>query len=832
MKIFTQLGIILCLFLFYPFMAKSLPLPTDMRVAQSAGSGSWNDPATWTWLVNPDGLSVPNDSTFVIINPGHTVTLATNAKCLGLQIKPNSTLDNGANELLIRFMHWAHGINWPEDDGGTDPAYVWAPIDGSWDITNPENGNWNIYMVDGTHAGTGNIIFSLIDDEDNWTNAFGGTLSGSGNITNTGSINYRYLGGAQNGLKFNSACDLSFNCDLNLTDVDYPDNGGAALSHKNFGTISLKGNADMVAGASFGTFSNYPGASIIIENGSLYMGLLTSTVFFFVNEGLIQLQNGDLQIPSQSYMSNQDSIVVNGDILGFDAVDGSSSIVQEKVNCVVAVTGEIFPAGYIGCLDCSSPYAFEPNFVIYNGTGPQSLTVPRMAMEPTSYIPYSNLVINNSGTGVTMIDNISIEGSLTLTDGHLNLGSYDLTLNENSVIEGTPSGNNMVVATGTGELRKLFTSTGSFTYPVGDNDGSAEYSPVTLDFTAGSFNGAFAGVNLVNEAYSGVTGSYLNRYWNITTDGITDFTCVAQFNYVPADVTGTEDSIYCFRVAPTTDRYSITNVDLHQLTTNDLSSFGTFTGRQQGLPFAFEVTGTGSYCEGADGIPVGLAGSENGVVYTLFKDEVAEASMAGTGSSISFGNQLSGTYTISGTNENGTNLMTGNAVVTENPIPVVSWPSFEPATLCHEDWAPVLLTGGLPEGGSYSGDGVTNNYFDPSAVDVGYHTMTYTYADSNTCSNQASFVLYVDGCVGLKEHTSEIEIYPNPASGNFTIKPNNIQSAITISLFNSLGISVYENLETKTTGNILVPVHTLPAGNYILKVTTVQNIIIKQVIIE
>ncbi|NOU47177.1 MAG: T9SS type A sorting domain-containing protein [Bacteroidales bacterium] len=832
MKTVTQFSLIFCLFLLYPFVAKSLPLPTDMRVAQSAGSGSWNDPATWTWLVNPDGLSIPNDSTFVIINSGHTVTLATNAKCLGLQIKPNSTLDDGDNELLIRFMHWAHGINWPEDDGGTDPAYVWATIDSTWDITNPENGNWNIYMVDGTHAGSGNIIFSFIDDEDNWTNSFGGTVTGSGNITNTGSTYYRDMGSAQNGLKFNSACNLSFYCDLDLTDVDYPENGGAALSHKNYGTISLKGNADMVAGASFGTFSNTPDAGIIIENGSLYMGLLTSTVFFFVNEGLIQLQNGDFHIPSQSYMSNQDSIIVNGDILGVDAVDGSSSIVQEKVGCVIAVTGEIFPEGNIGCLDCSSPYAYEPNFVIYNGSGSQNLAVPRMAMEPTSYIPYSNLIINNSGAGVSMIDNISIDGTLTLTNGLLNLGSYDLTLNENSDIEGTPTANNMVVATGTGELKKVFTSVGSFTFPIGDNTGTAEYSPVTLNLNAGNFEGAYAGANLANEPYPGVTGNFLNRYWNLTSSGITDLLCDVTFNYVPADVNGIEDSIYCYLVSPTTERYDISDVSLHQLTASGISNLGTFTGRSQGLPFAFEVTGTGSYCAGSDGLPVGLSGSETGVVYTLYKNDIAEASMTGTGSEISFGNQLAATYTISGTNDNGTTPMTGIAVLTENQIPEVSWPSFEPSVICIEDWGPVTLTGGLPEGGTYSGDGVSNNIFDQSVAGEGVHQITYTYTDANNCSNTATYELTVFTCVGVKEQTSEIVIYPNPATDNIIVKLNNNQTITRISLINALGLKMYDNQDVNSSGTAMIAVQNLPAGNYILRIISNNDTFMKAVIIK
>ena len=47
----------------------------------------------------------------------------------------------------------------------------------------------------------------------------------------------------------------------------------------------------------------------------------------------------------------------------------------------------------------------------------------------------------------------------------------------------------MIVAAGTGELRKQFTSTGSFEYPVGTVAGGDEYSPVTLTWNSATFAG-------------------------------------------------------------------------------------------------------------------------------------------------------------------------------------------------------------------------------------------------------------------------------------------------------------------------------------------------------
>lgn len=91
------------------------------------------------------------------------------------------------------------------------------------------------------------------------------------------------------------------------------------------------------------------------------------------------------------------------------------------------------------------------------------------------------------------------------------------------------------------------------------------------------------------------------------------------------------------------------------------------------VPIA-NVTGGGSYCEGGEGLPVGLSDSDQGVIYTLYKDGIAQSpTMAGTGDSISFGNQLYGTYTVTGTNAAGITVnMNGNAVITEHGLLPVS----------------------------------------------------------------------------------------------------------------------------------------------------------------
>jgi photosystem II stability/assembly factor-like uncharacterized protein len=177
------------------------------------------------------------------------------------------------------------------------------------------------------------------------------------------------------------------------------------------------------------------------------------------------------------------------------------------------------------------------------------------------------------------------------------------------------------------------------------------------------------------------------------------------------------------------------------------------------------------------------------------------------------------------------NPVTSNAIVAiVNALPVVSWNYTDPTTVCIEDWGPITLTGGLPEGGIYSGDGVNGNIFNQAVAGVGNHIILYSYTDANNCPAQAQIEFTVDACLGITESANGLLVYPNPASDNVTIKMNN-QNIVDVILYNSMGIAVYGNHQVKAT-NITVPVQNLQAGNYTLKVTTDYETIVRPVIIK
>jgi hypothetical protein len=196
---------------------------------------------------------------------------------------------------------------------------------------------------------------------------------------------------------------------------------------------------------------------------------------------------------------------------------------------------------------------------------------------------FGSMTINNL-SGVTLSGATTISGTLTLTSGLLNLGAYNLTLGSSATISGTPSASNMIVATGAGQVIKTFTGIGSFVYPVGDNTGTAEYSPITLNFTSGSFSSATAGVLLSNTKFSSNTSSshYLNRYWTVTQSGISSFSCDVTAQYLPADVVGTESNIYAGKYSGSWILLNQADVANHRLT-GTVTGFSTFTGGENGV---------------------------------------------------------------------------------------------------------------------------------------------------------------------------------------------------------------------------------------------------------
>ncbi|MGO4818372.1 PA14 domain-containing protein [Flavobacterium sp. W22_SRS_FP1] len=148
-------------------------------------------------------------------------------------------------------------------------------------------------------------------------------------------------------------------------------------------------------------------------------------------------------------------------------------------------------------------------------------------------------------------------------------------------------------------------------------------------------------------------------------------------------------------------------------------------------PSNYSVTGGGSYCAGGAGVAVGLANSHNGVNYQLYNGtSTVGSAFSGTGSAISFGNQIAaGTYTVKATNGGCTADMTGNAVVTVNAAITAPIVGTITQPTCTVGTGSVVLNGMPPEWAltQYPG-GITTTGTGTSTTISGLYPGKYTYS--------------------------------------------------------------------------------------------------------
>ncbi|WP_055393149.1 BspA family leucine-rich repeat surface protein [Flagellimonas eckloniae] len=134
-------------------------------------------------------------------------------------------------------------------------------------------------------------------------------------------------------------------------------------------------------------------------------------------------------------------------------------------------------------------------------------------------------------------------------------------------------------------------------------------------------------------------------------------------------------------------------------------------------------------CEGTEGyIDIDVFGATLPVSYEL-------VGVSGPQSSSLFEGLAAGEYTIVVTDMN--NCSETLMVTLLDPAkPIVDLDPFN--TVFNTD-TPFLLTGGMPLGGVYSGQGVNGGFFEPITVGVGTYEITYTFVDPITgCNNSAT----------------------------------------------------------------------------------------------
>jgi len=181
-------------------------------------------------------------------------------------------------------------------------------------------------------------------------------------------------------------------------------------------------------------------------------------------------------------------------------------------------------------------------------------------------------------------------------------------------------------------------------------------------------------------------------------------------------------------------------------------------------------------------------------------------------------------------NSSDSTLMEGYIDVFE--LPVVTFDTLEDQCIYYP---PIELTQGSPAGGTYSGPGVSDGYFNPYTAHMGSHTLTYTYMDENGCENFAEQTVFVDACTGVPENQGvQIMTLPNPSQGSFKLSVTGMEDMVNLKIVNSIGKTVYQldNIQVKGNYNTMIDLSGNSNGIYYININCEKSTYFRKIILQ
>lgn len=408
--------------------------------------------------------------------------------------------------------------------------------------------------------------------------------------------------------------------------------GGLSLSDNFGGDIKIEGNFNILASA---TLNPKQRALHFVKNGTQNLTKATAVTLHYVVIG---------------EASSNTTLLLNGMDLNITAPAGGNGISFNSANDIIDLNGRTLTFGTAGIASSISGNGSFKGSTSSNlsflGTG--SVGIIKFA---SGNQDLNNLTINRTTSGeVELGSNLNLSGNLNLTDGKLKLSLYHLTLSAGSTVSGSFSNTTMVAAHGTGELRKVFTGIGSFTFPIGDIGGANgdQYSPVTVNVTAGTFSSAYIGARVIDVKHpsNSAPTDFLTRYWSLSQSGISTPSYTIDFIYENSDIQGTEANFESARfnggawlVGPTV------NAAANTASFSGINLLGEFTAGDPVSDKEINITGNGINIVDGDITPIAADHTDFG--------------------NISAGNNLTRTFTIE-------NLGAANLNLTGSPIVQIS----------------------------------------------------------------------------------------------------------------------------------------------------------------
>ncbi|HEV8507848.1 MAG TPA: hypothetical protein VGQ53_20725, partial [Chitinophagaceae bacterium] len=466
-------------------------------ITSTATGGNWDDPATWIGGVPGSGDDVTIDGP-VVVNTG-------TAAAHDIVINSGGTLSFNPGMLLEVYGNFTNN--------GTFTAGT-----SNVSFTGPGSS-----IISGSAASAFyNIIINKGADVSSIVEANGTSISNTGNLTLTKGLFKATTGIFQ--FTSNPAIPTTAGIWINGATVNSVA-VAPGFSIDNNGLIRVSSGTLNVGTATGNELQTATGGSVLIEGGTVNItGRLRNSA------GSLTITGGVTTISTIGH-SNSTFASFDMSLSTNMSISGNSSIIFQNTNAGAA--GDIKIINSTGTKTITGG-----TFQIGNNS-----TTTNETFIVSSVIPFYNFTINNTNTpSVRLSSDLTVANTLTL-----NGGIIDAATNSRKVIISNSAAGAIVRTSGyvTGDLqRAIFGTSTVYSFPVGT--GTNEYSPANIQLALGSFSSPDITVKAQKGKPPGYAGSdYINRYWNVTVDGITGTPAALDITttYLAADVVGSVSGI-------------------------------------------------------------------------------------------------------------------------------------------------------------------------------------------------------------------------------------------------------------------------------------------------
>lgn len=569
----------------------------------STTSGNWGNSDNWALDVcggnGTIDATTPDANDAVIVCTGDTITLDGDITVASVIIKDGGyVIDNSVNqklsilEDLIVYGSGAITMTGNEElkisgnatflGSGTINVGGMSTYEGNFDLgtntTYYQNGIGEFSCQGEYFTLNGNLIFtSSASLAINGNSAQ--TINGSGSITSYNSNSEIRIESSNKIISSSANLTLQPRVEFNDHNISITNNGIITLQFNgvtNQGELDAQTNNNSWINGT-GSTLNYGGLTDLFDfKGDLYASATNNTVNYngIGNQNIITPYSStyyNLTTGSSGTKTVQGALDVNGNI----SIEGTSDLSSNGNDLTLA-----------GNWDNVSTFTPSTSKITFDGTSDQYINSVSSQAES-----FYQLTVNKSSGDLYMTANsdVTITNSLDLTDGLIYIGTSNLIINSTTTVLNY-SDNSFINTNNTGYLRKLWSTPGSFVYPVGDG---TELSKFSLQIFSASFAaGAYAEINVSGNKYSetGTTENFIDRFWDLPVSGITSPNYNFTAHYLDGDVNGDESTVYAQKFDTEWQAFNLANTSNNTLSGNLATSFSKFGGFDELITLPVELT--------------------------------------------------------------------------------------------------------------------------------------------------------------------------------------------------------------------------------------------------